>query len=601
MKMSEQPVIRVLDFSNVGLTPQQIMNTIQFSSPVGDDLDVPEQAPSRARTEPAFAIGQSQFSGHALGRTRRSVPEVPNENVSNIIVSATGSINRYFVLKKGMKSLFNPMTLDEFYDKPCPPGCTRIFKQLVTGRYSMTLQSQLLVCHPFHKLRKHITALTSDTDFKNPPSGFTFKINNSPNTTGREELKQDWTKFTQIRYQMLRLVNAFLFKKTMKKMMVIPNYISMEDPSPGNCIEWPDIESRCSYRIHGDTLLNSMKMYLYHSEYGFPEPLWPKNPTTNAPFTYGQLIHVIYQLYEWCGRNRKAVPYIITKFQEAKYCLQALIVKNRPELTLYACRELFTEINQPDAIEMWLDMIEEYAILYPSMTRDELEDEIPLWLTSLSNEKAFHQEEALDFLKQWSSIIPDLVQYSRFKYFNRSDWTNIITVKNLVKTLWAKTYHLIRRFSQTRKPPVPPLPLPPLPSPDEENMEDNLLPPALDNTSVLSAEAMANIQVLLGSLVPSHSNLNFQISSEWSSILDESSPHTAGPSAVELEYNMMMFNPPVLPRLIQLDFTSPLDPSAPSAPSASTDAAPAPAPAPAPSTDVADAADGLSESFEDVD
>jgi hypothetical protein len=219
----------------------------------------------------------------------------------------------------------------------------------------------------------------------------------------------------------------------------------MEDPEPNNCIEWTDIENRCTYRIHGDTLVKSIKMYLHHSDYGFPEPLTPKNPTTNAPFTLGQLIHLTYEIYSWCGKNRKAVPYILTKYQEAQFCLSKLVLENRPEMTLYACRDLFKEIGLPDAIEMWLDMIEEYATLFPSLSRDELETEMPLWIASLD------ATERNDILANWTSILPDLVQLSRFRYFIRSEWTDMTTVKKIVKGLWAKTYHKIRNYVQAKR------------------------------------------------------------------------------------------------------------------------------------------------------
>ena len=609
MKMSEQPVARKLDFSNVGApepTPIRNLSSIRFS-PV-DDEPLPTQTSLRPRTDSndsAFAIGHGTYSGRSVRRRRHyQMPSLPA--TPHIVISTTG---RYFVIKKKMTPLFNPMTLDEFYATPCPSGHMRIPKPLLTvpaEYYSSDLkaenvivQTNMMVTLPYTKLKKHFKTLMNPfAMFDQSENAFAFnelpqikRLLNSCNNNSKETIyRYIWNKFDVNRFPMRRLANAWILRKCYKKMMVIPNYETMEDPSPSNCIEWPDIPNRCSYRIHGDTLLKSMKMYLHHSEYGFPEPLWPKNPTTNAPFTYGQMIHIIYELYAWCGRNKKPVPYILTKFQEAEYCLSKLIVKNRPELSLYACRELMTDINQPDAIEMWLDMIEEYATIYSSTSRDELEEEIPCWITSLSLRGGHHREEALGFLNQWSSIIPDLVQYSRFKYFNRSDWTNLAYVNTTVRTLWARTYHLIRRYIQSKKIRAPPLPLPPLSLPLLPLPP--LLPPALDNTAVLSAEHLSNIQSLLSGFLPTNSDLSFRISSEWSSILDESSATDDSPSAVELEYNMMMFNsiinPAVLPRLIQLDFISvsapaPLVPSAPSS---------------APSEE---AADGLSESFESVD
>jgi hypothetical protein len=65
---------------------------------------------------------------------------------------------------------------------------------------------------------------------------------------------------------------------------------------------------------------------------------------------------------------------------------------------------------------------------------------------------------------------------------------------------------------------------------------------------------------------------------------------------VELEYNMMMFNsiinPAVPPLLVELDFMSVVAPA---------HLAPSTAPAPAPSSELIEAADGLSDSFESVD
>ena len=557
--MSELPVARKLDFSNIGAPepkPNESLSSIVF--PSLDNESLPEQTSVRVRrdpTESVFAIGHGPFSSHPRPVRRSPVEQNANQCISRILIGKSG---RNFTIKNKDKSLFNPMTLDEFYAQPCPPGHVRIFRQLLPVGYGLVESpsyiqyANLMVTLPFNKFKKYIDELTYPFE-KLYSSKATYSSNfntwiEQKCCVDKYSYNEVWHRFAKIRYQMRRLANAFLLKKSMKKMMAIPNYITMEDPSPSNCIEWPDIQNRCSYRIHGDTLLNSMKMYLHHSEYGFPEPLWPKNPTTNAPFTYGQLIHLIYELYAWCGRNKKAVPYVLTKFQEADYCLSKLIIKNRPELTLYACRELFTEINQPDAIEMWLDMVEEYAVIHSSTSRDELEDEIPRWLTSLSSERAYGRNQALELLKEWSSIIPDLVQLSRFKYFNRTEWANTTTVKKIVNVLWAKTYHLIRKFIQSRKTHVIPQPQPQPHAPastsstSSEEVED-LLPPALDNTAILSEQALANIQILLSGLnQPSYSNFEFRISSEWTSILDESSATNDAPSAVELEYNMMMFN-----------------------------------------------------------
>ena len=457
--MSEnQPVARMLNFSNVG-SPLSfgLLSNIEFSPP---PLPIPveeltEQEITRRRLEeglPTFSLGRVPIT--TVRRRPVAVAEAEAENL--ITVSLRGG--RYFVLNRSRSHTeFNPVTIDDFYKTRCAPGCVRIFPQLLPnvaeegGLPLDTIRTSLSVDLPFSKFEDHINTLTSPyQQFKQyNESEMTKKFatvfgRSNPN---KQYLiyRQIWDKFTEIRYQMRRLLNSWLLKKSQKKILPIPNYETMEDPEPSNCVEWTDIENRCTYRIHGDTLVKSMKMYLHHSDYGFPEPLTPKNPTTNAPFTLGQLIHLTYEIYLWCGKNRKPVPYILTKYQEAQFCLTKMVLRNRPEMTLYACRDLFKEIGQPDAIEMWLDMIEEYGTLFPSLSRDELETEMPLWIASLDATEHNH------ILANWTSILPDLVQLSRFRYFIRSEWTDLTTVKKIVKGLWAKTYHKIRLYITSKR------------------------------------------------------------------------------------------------------------------------------------------------------
>jgi hypothetical protein len=457
--MSEdQPVARMLDFSNVG-SPLSfgLLSNIQFSPP---PLPIPveeltEQEITRRRIEeglPTFALGTVPVT--AVRRRPVALAEPEAEN--HITVSLRGG--QYFVLNRSRSHTeFNPVTIDDFYKTRCAPGCVRIFQQLLPkvaeeGGLSLDIiRTSLAVDLPFSKFNDHISTLASPyQQFKQfNESEMTKKFVTAFGRSNANKpyliYRQIWNKFTEIRCQMRRLLNSWLLKKSQKKILPIPNYETMEDPEPSNCIEWTDIENRCTYRIHGDTLVKSMKMYLHHSDYGFPEPLTPKNPTTNAPFTLGQLIHLTYGIYSWCGKNRKPVPYILTKYQEAQFCLTKMVLKNRPEMTLYACRDLFKEIGLPDAIEMWLDMIEEYATLFPSLSRDELETEMPLWIASLD------ATEHNELLANWTSILPDLVQLSRFRYFIRSEWTDMTTVKKIVKGLWAKTYHKIKLYVVSKR------------------------------------------------------------------------------------------------------------------------------------------------------
>jgi len=538
--MSEdQPVARMLDFSNVG-SPLSfgLLSNIEFPPPPPPIPveELTEQEITRRRIEgelPTFALGTVPVT--AIRRRPMHLVESSVEVAENhIMVSLRGG--RYFVLNRSRShSEFNPVTIDDFYKTRCAPGCVRIFLQLLPnvaedGGLSVdTIRTSLAVDLPFSKFNDHINTLASPyQQFKQFNESEMTKKFDTVFTRGNGNkkyliYKRIWDKFTAIRYQMRRLVNLWFLKKSQKKILPIPNYETMEDPDPSNCIEWTDIENRCTYRIHGDTLIKSMKMYLHHSDYGFPEPLTPKNPTTNAPFTLGQLIHLTYGIYSWCGKNRKPVPYILTKYQEARFCLSKMVLMNRPEMTLYACRDLFKEIGLPDAIEMWLDMIEEYATLFPSLSRDELETEMPLWIASLD------ATEHNDILASWTSILPDLVQLSRFKYFIRSEWTDMTTVKKIVKGLWAKTYHKIKLYVVSKRRAVTVAVRQEAEAEAAEEFASQVLASATEHILPLSN---ASIQQFLATL-SNDSLSNFEISSAWitNDITD----------VADVAYNMIMF------------------------------------------------------------
>ena len=439
MSDNQDPVARVLDFSHVGantpLARQLSLSSIVF--PVIEETDeIREQNAIREQVEahlPRFAPG--------LPFTR---PLLNTPSRQWMIVGSHSKIKS--------RTKFSPNSLDDFYSTRCPPGCTRIFRGLLDN--PDIASSNLMVCLPFHKMREHMSDLINPfhklpkSDFKAP--NVSEYVQSSYIYKKAKAYHSIWKSFSHIRYQMCRLVNAWLYKKSQKKILPIPNYETLEDPTANNCIEWTDITNRCVYRIHGDTLIKSMKMYLHHSDYGFPEPLTPKNPTTNGPFTLGQLVHLVYEIYTWCGKNKRPVPSIIAKYHAAKFCLETLCVKNRPEMTYHACQDLFKEMDDPDAVEMWLDMIEKYAPI-PTCSREKLEREIPLWIKSLNEVDTATNKKVKELLKKWEVLLPDVVQLSRFSYFNRPDWTDESQVRRLMKFLWSTTYHHIRIYIESKK------------------------------------------------------------------------------------------------------------------------------------------------------
>ena len=148
---------------------------------------------------------------------------------------------------------------------------------------------------------------------------------------------------------------------------------------------------------------------------------------------------------------------------------------------------------------------------------------MPLWIASLD------ATEHNDILASWTSILPDLVQLSRFKYFIRSEWTDMTTVKKIVKGLWAKTYHKIKLYVVSKRRAVTVAVRQEAEAEAAEEFASQVLASATEHILPLSN---ASIQQFLATL-SNDSLSNFEISSAWitNDITD----------VADVAYNMIMF------------------------------------------------------------
>jgi hypothetical protein len=170
-------------------------------------------------------------------------------------------------------------------------------------------------------------------------------------------------------------------------------------------------------------------MYLLNSSFGSPEPLWPKNPNTNIPLTHGQLVHIFFELYSWCGKNKKKIPSILTRFHDHNFCLHELLLHNKPLLAYNASVELFRELGSEDSVEQMLDCVENYG--NSMISRLHYESMIPKWVDKVG---ANHY-----LIKKWQAMLPDILQYEQFKIFTRDGWSSLLGLRMSVKALWDET------------------------------------------------------------------------------------------------------------------------------------------------------------------
>ena len=334
------------------------------------------------------------------------------------------------------ESKFKPINHDNYYKSHCTPGHVRVFRSLI-GPSLLEEKAFLYRDMALNDFRSYVMNIVDPfADVVKTPEGKSFSF-----TLPKEDrtyLIDTWNKNLILRFNFRRLLSAWMVKKAKKNEITIQNYTTLEDPNPANSITWLDMNNRCTYRIDGDTLLKSMSMYLLNSSFGSPEPLWPKNPNTNIPLTHGQLVHIFFELYSWCGKNKKKIPSILTRFHDHNFCLNELMLHNKPLLAYNASIELFRDLGSEDSVEQMLDCVENYG--NSMLNRLHYESMIPRWVEKVS---ANHH-----LIKRWQAMLPDILQYEQFKIFTREGWSSLLGLRVSVKALWDET---VISISQTVK------------------------------------------------------------------------------------------------------------------------------------------------------
>ena len=418
---------RNLDFSNVGAE-------LTFGAPLPQppianntsDIEDAEHHATRIRGEDTFALGIPNPIGRPIHRhptdqaERVQRPRIQNSNIN---------------------TKFRPIDYDVYYNSHCRPGHIRIFKSLI-GPTILAQNTFLYKDMPLNVFRNYTMNVVNPFYETSPTqtNSFAFVVPKDD----RQYLIDIWNKNLEVRFQMRRLLSLWLTKKSRKNVKDIQNYTTLEDPNPLNSICWLDMNNRCTYRIDGDTLLKSISMYLANSCYGVPEPLWPKNPNTNIAFTFGQLLHIFFELYVWCGKNKKKVPFILTRFHDHGFSLEKFLLHNKPHLAYIASKDLFSDMGSEDAVDELMDCVENYGGLLTPINRSQYELLIPQWIAKIK------EPADLALIKEWQSILPDILQHEQFKIFTRKEWKSAANITSSIKKLWSLTTASIHRIVRPR-------------------------------------------------------------------------------------------------------------------------------------------------------
>jgi hypothetical protein len=121
--------------------------------------------------------------------------------------------------------------------------------------------------------------------------------------------------------------------------------IDMAAVSDADAVLVTDTAHRMIYRFHRRDLFNTLLSNICMSDEMWPNPREPRNPWTNAPFTYGQIVGVCQSLLQDYARRGKCPPVLFSAFWAAQFNLLRFASESASLLGQHAITTYFKDIN----------------------------------------------------------------------------------------------------------------------------------------------------------------------------------------------------------------------------------------------------------------
>lgn len=134
------------------------------------------------------------------------------------------------------------------------------------------------------------------------------------------------------------------------------------------------IEQNKSYVFKLTDLLHLTCIALTHSDSLFSIPMQPKNPFTNLPFMYHNLVNI----YIACQRNMIQIPKLCSYFYESNFDVVCLKLYYEPFLREYTIKRYYDDMTKQEKYDDILDILDRYKEIIPLHIHDNFPKDLML-------------------------------------------------------------------------------------------------------------------------------------------------------------------------------------------------------------------------------
>jgi len=231
-----------------------------------------------------------------------------------------------------------------------------------------------------------------------------------------------FNKNQRVRWQLKRLVSAWLRRKSIKRIIGKDNDLETLEAIPDNEeIKILCLRTRSTYVFSGKSLIKAINSNLGFQIASISTIKLPTNPFTNEPFTYCQLLHICYEISGWCYKHKQPYPTLLSFFRESNFN------PNRTQNLHYN----YLQYNSTQAYIMGQEGYSEFFF----ENLEVLFDEYGIYLRPYNKhlDSELYREWGIDepdsyLLKNWKQLVCDYWHYKQTDHLIREHWRSKMSI-----------------------------------------------------------------------------------------------------------------------------------------------------------------------------
>ncbi len=173
-----------------------------------------------------------------------------------------------------------------------------------------------------------------------------------------EGLCLSYKKHMKVRWMFKKCINRIRTRNALRRRVGEKDLNTLQSIPDHLTIRIVDYDSKSVYMFHVNTAHRCILSSLLYSSYGIASPQLPKNPYTNLPWKYGQMLELCRQINTIYATQHKFLNPILISYMLSNYNLAHFTAVNTQYLRIAAAESMFKNFSDPDCQETYLETLD---------------------------------------------------------------------------------------------------------------------------------------------------------------------------------------------------------------------------------------------------